>query len=83
MVQYLVIVDTWTNNAHFIPMKNTYQAPKIETFFVNEIVRLHGIPKKMILDRETMFTTRLWTSFTDVIRTQLNFITIYHPETNG
>jgi hypothetical protein len=44
-----VVVDTLTKSAHFIPVKNTYQALKITRVFINEIVRLHGIPKKIIL----------------------------------
>jgi hypothetical protein len=51
-----VVVDTLTKSAHFIPVKTTYQAPKIARVFINEIVRLHGIPKKIISDRGVMFT---------------------------
>jgi hypothetical protein len=52
----LVVVDTLTKSAHFIPMKNTYQALEITRVFVNEIVRLHGILKKIISDRGSIFT---------------------------
>jgi len=42
----LVVVDTLTNNAHFIPVKNTYQALEIARIFINEKVRLHKLLKK-------------------------------------
>jgi hypothetical protein len=46
-----VVVDTLTKSAHFIPVRMTYQAPDIVRFFISEIVRLHGVPKKIISDR--------------------------------
>jgi hypothetical protein len=79
----LVVVDTLTKSAHFIPVKNTYQAPEITRFFINEIVRLHGILKKIISDRGSVFMGRFWTSFQEALGTQLNFSTTYHLETDG
>jgi hypothetical protein len=43
-----VVVDTLTKSAHFIPMCMTYQAPDIARVFIYEIVRLHGVPKRII-----------------------------------
>ena len=51
-----VVVDTLTKSAHFIPVRTTYQALDIARFFISEIVRLHGMPKKIIYDRGSMFT---------------------------
>ena len=42
-----VVVDTLTKSAHFIPVRTTYQAPDIARIFISEIVRLHGVPKKL------------------------------------
>jgi hypothetical protein len=58
-----VVVDTLTKSAHFNPVRTTYQAPDIARIFIREIVRLHGVPKKIISDRGSMFTGRFWTSF--------------------
>jgi hypothetical protein len=38
-------------SAHFIPVHTTYQAPDIARVFISEIVRLHGVPKRIISDR--------------------------------
>ena len=51
-----VVVDTLTKSAHFIPVHMTYQAPDIGRFFISEIVRLHGMPKRIISDRGLVFT---------------------------
>jgi hypothetical protein len=78
-----VVVDTLTKSAHFIPVCTTYQAPDIARVFISEIVRLHGVPKRIIFDRGLVFTGRFWMIFQEVLGTQLNFSTAYHPETDG
>jgi hypothetical protein len=40
------------------------------------------MPKKIIFDQGSMFTGRFWTSFQEALGTQLNFSTVYHPETD-
>ena len=52
----VIVVDTLTKSAHFTPMRTTYQAPDIARFFIREIVRLHGVPKRIISDRRLVFT---------------------------
>jgi hypothetical protein len=49
--------------------------------FVNEIVRLHGIPKKIIHDHGLVFTCRFLIGFWEDLETKLNFSTTYHPKT--
>ena len=78
-----VIVDTLTKSAHFIPMRTTYQVPNIDRVFVSEIVRLHGVPKRIISNQGSVFTGRFWTSFQEALGTQLNIITNYHNEIDG
>jgi hypothetical protein len=46
-----IVVDTLTKSAHFILVRMTYQAPDIARVFISEIMRLHGVPKKIISDR--------------------------------
>jgi hypothetical protein len=76
------VFDTLKKSAHFIVMCMMYQAPNIVIFFVSEIGRLHGIPKRIISDRGSMFNRRFWTSFQEALGTQLNFSTVYHPDSD-
>jgi hypothetical protein len=46
-----LVVDTLMKSTHFIPVRTTYQAPDIARVFISEIVRLHGVPKKIIPNR--------------------------------
>jgi hypothetical protein len=78
-----LVVYTLMKSSHFIPVHMTYQAPDIARVFISEIVRLHGMPKRIISDQGSLFTGRFWTSFQDSLGTQLNFNTSYHPETDG
>jgi hypothetical protein len=45
-----VVFDTLMKSAHCIPVRTTYQAPGIARVFVSNIVRLHGVPRKIISD---------------------------------
>jgi hypothetical protein len=78
-----MVFDTLMKSAHFIPMCTTYQVPYIDIFFINEIVILHGMPKRIISNRGSVFTKCFWTSFQEALGTQLNFSTTYHPEIDG
>jgi hypothetical protein len=51
-----VVVDTLTKSAHFIPVHMMYEALDIARYFINDIVRLHGMPKMIISNRGWMFT---------------------------
>ena len=51
-----VVEDTLMKSAPFIPLHTMYQAPDIARVFISEIVRLHGVPKRIISDRGSMFT---------------------------
>ena len=58
-----VVIHTLTKSAHFIPIKTTYQALEIAKVFINEVVWLYGVPRKIISDRGSVFTGIFWTSF--------------------
>jgi transposase InsO family protein len=47
------------------------------------IVSLHGVPKKIISDRGSQFTSRFWKGFHENMDTKLNFSSAYHPQTDG
>jgi hypothetical protein len=49
----LIFVDVDTL---IIPIHMMYQAPNIARYFIREIMRLHGVPKRIIFERGSMFT---------------------------
>jgi hypothetical protein len=78
-----VIVDRFTKVAHFIPVRTTYTGAKLAELYMSRIVCLHGVPKKIVSDRGTQFTSRFWEKLHESMDTKLNFSSAYHPQTDG
>ena len=51
--------------------------------YVNEVVRLYGVPLAIVLDRDPHFTSQFWQSLQWELGTKLNFNKAFHPQTNG
>lgn len=47
-----VIIDHLTKSAHFIPIKKLYLLTMLELLYRDQIVKLHGVPKEIISDRD-------------------------------
>ncbi|RVW59177.1 Transposon Tf2-2 polyprotein [Vitis vinifera] len=78
-----VIVDRLTKSAHFLAMKTTDSMNSLAKLYIQEIVRLHGIPVSIVSDRDPKFTSQFWQSLQRALGTQLNFSTAFHPQTDG
>jgi transposase InsO family protein len=78
-----VIVDRPTKVAHFIPVRTNYTGAKLAELYMARIVSLHGVPKKIILDRGSQFTPEFWKSFQENMDTKLKYSSTYHPQTDG
>jgi hypothetical protein len=52
-----VVVDHLTKSAHFIPVKTNYSSAVLAELYMSRIVCLHGVPKKIVSDRGTQFTS--------------------------
>ena len=52
-----VIVDRLTKSAHFLVVRMTFTLAEFYRLYVWEIVRLHGVPVSIVLDRDPRFTT--------------------------
>ncbi|WVZ64465.1 hypothetical protein U9M48_013974 [Paspalum notatum var. saurae] len=78
-----VVVDRLTKVAHFIPVNTTYSGARLAELYISRIVCLHGVPKRIISDRGSQFTTRFWEQLHDSLDSKLRFSTAYHPQTDG
>ena len=57
-----VIVDRVTKSAHFLHVKVNYPLNKLVELYIQEIVRLHGVPSSNVSDRDPKFTSHFWES---------------------
>jgi hypothetical protein len=79
----MVVVDNLTKDAHFIPLKTTHKEADVANIFLKEVACLHGIPKTIVSDRDSKFTSNFWKGLFKGFRMNLNFSTLYHPESDG
>jgi hypothetical protein len=78
-----VVVDGLTKSAHFIPIKTSYNSAILAKLCMSQIVCLHGVPKKIVSNRGTWFTSHFWQLLHEALGTHLNFSSAYHPQTDG
>jgi len=78
-----VVVDRLTTSALFLPMKMIDSVDKLAKLYVNEVIRLHGVPVSIISDRDPRFTSRLWPSLQRAMGKKLNLSMTFHPQMDG
>jgi hypothetical protein len=74
-----VIVDLLTEVVHFILVKTTYNGAMLAELYMYQIVCLHDVPKKIVFDRGTQFTSHFWQQLHNALGTHLKFSSAYHP----
>jgi len=79
----LVVVDRLTKYAHFIPVKHPYTAYSNAHLFLENVVKLHGLPSTIVSDRDTIFLSKFWKELFRLYRVNLHLTTAYHPQSDG
>ncbi|MCO5609768.1 hypothetical protein L7F22_064000 [Adiantum nelumboides] len=77
------IVDRFSKQAHFIPVKKTIKAHQMATLFISQIFKYHGLPSSIVSDRDPRMTSNFWKGLFENLGTRLNFSSAYHPQTDG
>jgi len=77
-----VIVDRLTKSAYFLAIRTTFNAEQLADLYIQEVVRLHGIPLSIVSDRDTKFASRFWHGFQSAMGTEVRLSTAFHPQTD-
>ena len=76
-------VDKLTKRVRLLPTTDTASTADCARLYFQYIFPLHGLPKQFVSDRDTKFTSDLWTELFKLLGTQLKFSTAHHPQTDG
>ena len=64
----LVVVDQFTKMAHFmVYQEDGFDALALAEVFLHNIVQLHGLPKDIVSDQGSVFTSKFWCAFLDLL----------------
>ena len=79
----LVVVDRLSKYAHFMALQHPFTASDVAKVFLDNIYRLHGLPKVIVSDRDKVFLSHFWQSLFKLLKVELHLSTAYHPQTDG
>jgi len=79
----LVVVDRLTKMAHFIPTTEKTSAEGLARLFRDNVWKLHGLPKKIILDWGLQFATGIMKELNEMLGIKSKLSTAFHPQTDG
>ncbi|KAA8517478.1 hypothetical protein F0562_017771 [Nyssa sinensis] len=79
----MVVVDRFSKYAHFVPISHPYTAAGVAQTYFEHIFKLHGMPRKIVCDRDPIFTSGFWSELFRLNGTEFNYSSAYHPQTDG
>lgn len=78
LVGIWVIVDRIINRVLFQAIRENTSLEKLEKLYMDEVVRLHGVPISIVSDRDARFTSRFCKYLQEVMGMRINSSTSYH-----
>lgn len=79
----VVWVCKFSKLRHYAACKTAISAPALAQLFLSTVVRHHGMPERIISDRDPRFTAHFWRSFWTSMGSTLDMSAAYHPESDG
>lgn len=79
----VVVINRLTKYGHFFALKSDYNSKTVADIFFKNVVKLHGLPKSIVSDRDIVFTSIFWKQLFTLSGTSLAMSTAYHPQSDG
>jgi hypothetical protein len=78
-----VVVDRLTKYCHFFALSMKFSAATLDSLFLTEVYKLHGMPRTIVSDRDMLFVSQFWRELFRLQVTTLAFSSAYYPQTDG
>ncbi|QRW22891.1 Transposon Tf2-7 polyprotein [Rhizoctonia solani] len=79
----LTVVDRLSKMVHFIPTHSDATAVDVANLFVSFVWKLHGLPRKTILDQGPQFNAKFLRQVYKQLGIEPQFSTAYRPQVDG
>ena len=79
----LVIVDRLTKIVHYKSVKVTINAPGLAKVIIDVVVRYHGLPDSIVIDRRSLFISKFWSLLCYFLGIKWKLSTAFYPQTVG
>jgi hypothetical protein len=79
----MVVVCRLTKMAHYIPARADWDGTDLAQAWIREVIRLHGVPSRVISDRGPLMNATHWETFNHYLNSRRVLTSAYHPETDG
>jgi hypothetical protein len=77
------VVDRFSKMTHLIPTNESITAVGIAKLYLDNIFRLHGLPKEWTTDRGPQFASQVMKEIHKLLGIKTSISTAYHPQSDG
>ncbi|CDJ49851.1 Similar to Transposon MAGGYgagandpolgenehomologues, related [Eimeria brunetti] len=79
----LVVVDSLSKMAHFIPAKKSHSAADTVEVLADRLIRYHGFLNVLVSERDPRFQSEVWSQLCSRFNLTRAMSSSYHPQTDG
>ena len=78
-----VFVDRLSKMVHLGACTDETGAEELADIFLDNVFKLHGLPRELVSDRDPRFTSKLWQALMNRLGVSTAMSSAYHPQTDG
>ena len=78
-----VVVDRFSKGIHLGMLPTSHTAHMVASLFLNIVLKLHGLPRSIVSDRDPLFISQFWQELFRLSGTVLRMSSAYHPQSDG